>query len=228
LNSLKYRTATSKHSEWRKFFPLTRSELRTPLHQILAITQLLRSAMNDLADTSHQLSSNTLTTTQQIRDLLPFLDGIDTSGKTLHGIVDNILSFLDLKAKDNIMLSAQSPLLEAPHGATQSIEVMFKHLIYEAWEEDKRSRRANGQPMVNTETVHTPVTGRAGHRGCWRSLETVSRAPELANVRALSKIMSNAYKFVDSEGCVEIFVDDVPSLLPPEGCEDASDIGRPF
>jgi len=56
----------------------------------------------------------------------------------------------------------------------------------------------------------------------------VSRAPELANVRALSKIMSNAYKFVDSEGCVEIFVDDVPSLLPPEGCEDASDIGRPF
>jgi len=39
---------------------------------------------------------------------------------------------------------------------------------------------------------------------------------------ALAKILSNAYKFIDSEGCVEIYVDDVPCLLPPEGCEDVS------
>jgi len=140
---------------------LTLSELRTPLHQILAITQLLRSSMNDLAEVPHQLTLtniNCLTTTQQIRDLLPFLDAIDTSGKTLHGIVDNILSFLDLKANDNMIAasSVQNPspsLLNSPSGATQSLEVLFEELVHEAWDEDKRSRRANGQPLVNIETV---------------------------------------------------------------------------
>jgi hypothetical protein len=43
---------------------------------------------------------------------------------------------------------------------------------------------------------------------------------EPADGRALSKILANAYKFIDGEGVVEIYVDDVPSLLPPEGFED--------
>lgn len=127
-------------------------ELRTPLHQILAITQLLRSSMNDLADAPQQ-SNNTLTTMQQVRDLLPFLDAIDTSGKTLHGIVDNILSFLDLKAKENTLMPRTPGMLASPAGAPQSLEVMFEELMEEACEEDKRVRSAKGQPQSNVETI---------------------------------------------------------------------------
>lgn len=172
------------------------SELRTPLHQILAITQLLRSSMNDLADAPQQMPTTCLNTMQQIRDLLPFLDAIDTSGKTLHGIVDNILSFLDLKANDSMVMAPKPSLMNSPFGAAQSIEVMFEELVQEAWEEDKRSRRANGQPIVNIETVFEiipPLLGgwssvsdipadpshrRTGHGGQWRRAETVSRRHE--------------------------------------------------
>lgn len=196
------------------------SELRTPLHQILAITQLLRSSMIDLADADQQNTTiSSLTTTQQIRDLLPFLDAIDTSGKTLHGIVDNILSFLDLKAKDSSVSSVAPSLLNSPAGATQSIEVMFEELIHEASEEDRRSRSANGQPTSTIETVFEIIPPLLG--------EQVTEDSGGALRRALGKILSNAYKFIEgNEGCVEIYVDDVPDLLPPEGCEDVS--GRPL
>ena len=129
------------------------SELRTPLHQILAITQLLRSSLTELADTPNQPPSSALTTTQQIRDLLPFLDAIDTSGKTLRGIVDNILSFLDLKEQDSSVSNASPQLLNSPSGAAQSLEAMFEELINQSWEEDKRSRRVNGLELSNIETV---------------------------------------------------------------------------
>jgi signal transduction histidine kinase len=206
---------------WMYGCPLTFSELRTPLHQILAITQLLRSSMNDMADTPHALNTallnaSSLTTTQQIRDLLPFLDAIDTSGKTLHGIVDNILSFLDLKGKENMVSGASPSLLNSPSGVTQSLEVMFEELIHDACEEDKRSRRANGQPMCNIETVFEIIPPLLG--------EQVTEDAGGALRRAMSKILSNAYKFIEGEGCVEIYVDDVPDLLPPQGCEDVSSI----
>jgi hypothetical protein len=174
--------------------------------------------MNDLADTPQALNTSSLTTTEQIRDLLPFLDAIDTSGKTLHGIVDNILSFLDLKGKDN-MVSASSPsLLNSPSGVTQSLEVMFEEIIHDACDEDKRSRRANGQPMCHTETVFEIIPPLLG--------EQVTEDAGGALRRALSKILSNAYKFIEGEGCVQIFVDDVEDLLPPVGCEDVSDAER--
>lgn len=130
---------------------LTRSELRTPLHQILAITQLLRSSMVDLADAPRDCSSYQ-NSVQQIRDLLPILDAIDTSGKTLHGIVDNILSFLDLKARD--YLQPDSPrLFDSPSGGPRTLGSMFEEVIHEACEENERSRRATLQPLNSIETV---------------------------------------------------------------------------
>jgi signal transduction histidine kinase len=173
--------------------------------------------MIDLADTPVEKTAS-LTTTQQIRDLLPFLDAIDTSGKTLHGIVDNILSFLDLKGKDSMLSQSSPSLLNSPSGVTQSIEVMFEELIYDACEEDKRSRRANGQPASHVETVFEIIPPLLG--------EKVTEDAGGALRRALSKILSNAYKFIEGHGCVEIYVDDVPSLLPPEGCEDVRIIPR--
>lgn len=189
-------------------------ELRTPLHQILAITQLLRSQMTDLADTPTTQPSNSLTTMQQIRDLLPYLDAIDTSGKTLHGIVDNILSFLDLKGKDNMLTPSTPGLLTSPSGAAESIEVMFEELIEEACEEDKRVRTARGQPQSNVETIFEIIPPLLG--------EQVTEDAGGALRKALSKILSNAYKFIESQGCVEIYVDDVAHRRPPEGCEDLS------
>lgn len=170
--------------------------------------------MNDLAETPHSLNTSSLTTTQQIRDLLPFLDAIDTSGKTLHGIVDNILSFLDLKGKDNSVSPSVPSLLNSPAGAAQSLEVMFEELIHDACEEDKRSRQANGSPLCHTETVFEIIPPLLG--------EQITEDAGGALRRAMAKILSNAYKFIEGEGCVEIYVDDVPDLLPPEGCEDAS------
>jgi len=189
-------------------------ELRTPLHQILAITQLLRSQMNDLADTPSQQQQNSLTTMQQIRDLLPYLDAIDTSGRTLHGIVDNILSFLDLKGKDNMLMPTQPGLMSSPSGAQSSLEVMFEELIDEACGEDKRMRIAKGQPPSNVETIFEIIPPLLG--------EQVTEDAGGALRKALSKILSNAYKFIDSQGCVEIYVDDVAYRRPPEGCEDLS------
>lgn len=37
---------------------------------------------------------------------------------------------------------------------------------------------------------------------------------------ALLKILSNAYKFINGDGYVQITVDDIPSLLPPAGYDD--------
>ena len=178
--------------------------------------------MNDLADApqdNSNSSNSSLTTTQQIRDLLPFLDAIDTSGKTLHGIVDNILSFLDLKGKDDMISPTSPSLLNSPSGATRSIEVMFEELIHDACEEDKRSRIANGLSMCHTETVFEIIPPLLG--------EQVTEDTGGALRRAMSKILSNAYKFIDSEGCVQIYVDDVSDLLPPEGCEDVGHCQRP-
>ena len=189
-------------------------ELRTPLHQILAITQLLRSQMNDLADTPTHQPQNSLTTMQQVRDLLPYLDAIDTSGKTLHGIVDNILSFLDLKGKDNMLTPSQPGLMNSPSGAQTSLEVMFEELIDEACEEDKRTRIAKGQPPSNVETIFEIIPPLLG--------EQVTEDAGGALRKCIAKILSNAYKFIESQGCVEIYVDDVAFRRPPEGCEDLS------
>ena len=109
--------------------------------------------MSDLARIPEQPSSSSLTTNQQIRDLFPFLDAIETSGKTLHGILDNVLAFLDLKEKGNAVAGRDPGSLIAPSGTAQSLEVMFEELIQEACEEDKRSRTANGQPMTHIETI---------------------------------------------------------------------------
>ncbi|WVF68925.1 hypothetical protein IAT40_003699 [Kwoniella sp. CBS 6097] len=186
-------------------------ELRTPLHQILAITSLLRSSMTDLAEAPHH---DALTTNEQIRDLLPFLDAIDTSGKTLHGIVDNILSFLDLKSKESAQSTGGATLTNTPYRSKNSLEVMFEELVREAIDEDQQSRRANGQSIRHIETVFEIIPPLLG--------EQVAEDAGGALRRALSKVLANAYKFIDDHGCVEIYVDDVPDLLPPEGCEDIS------
>ena len=186
-------------------------ELRTPLHQILAVTQLLRSAMNDLADAPHQSLPGSLTTMEQVRDLLPLLDAIDTSGKTLHGIVDNILSFLDLKGKDNMVSPTTPSLINSPTGATQTLETMFEELIHEASEEDVRSRQANSQPLSHVETVFEILSPSLGHQ--------ITEDTGGALRRALSKILANAYKFIEGDGCVEIYLNDIEEECP-NGCEE--------
>ncbi|WWD04951.1 hypothetical protein V865_003022 [Kwoniella europaea PYCC6329] len=185
-------------------------ELRTPLHQILAVTQLLRSSMTDLAETPQ--SPTSLTSTEQVRDLLPFLDAIDTSGRTLHGIVDNILSFLDLKGKEASRSLGDTGLMTTPSGAQTSLEVLFEEIMQDAIEEDRRSRKANGQADCHIETIFEIIPPLLG--------EQVSEDAGGALRRALAKILANAYKFIEIDGCVEIYVDDVVDLLPPEGCED--------
>ncbi|WVQ96444.1 hypothetical protein IAU59_003549 [Kwoniella sp. CBS 9459] len=186
-------------------------ELRTPLHQILAITSWLRSSMTDLAEAPRH---DALTTNEQIRDLLPFLDAIDTSGKTLHGIVDNILSFLDLKSKESAQSTGGANLTNAPYRSKNSLEVMFEELVRDAIQEDQQTRRANGQPICHIETIFEIIPPLLG--------EQVAEDAGGALRRALAKVLANAYKFIDKDGCVEIYVDDVPDLLPPEGCEDIS------
>lgn len=130
--------------------------MRTPLHQILAITQLLRSAMIDLAE-APQSSGTYVNSVQQIRDLIPILDAIDTSGKTLHGIVDNILSFLDLKARDysspDAMLSPQRSMFDSPSSGMRTLVEMLEETVQEAHEENERSRRSALMPLNSIETI---------------------------------------------------------------------------
>ncbi|ORY25636.1 hypothetical protein BCR39DRAFT_600069 [Naematelia encephala] len=215
MAALAIRKVRSQEQSHITYSNLQAHELRTPLHQILAITQLLRSGMNDLANTPQDVMQDSLTTTQQLRDFLPFLDAIDTSGKILHGIVDNILSFLDLKAKEDMIAPGKSALLSSPTGAAQSIERMFEELIHEATEEDHQSRTTSGRAICYTETVFEIIPTFLG--------EEVTEDAGGALRKALSKILSNAYKFIDGqEGCVSIYVDDVLGLMPPEGYEDLS------
>lgn len=193
-------------------------ELRTPLHQILAITQLLRSSMSDLAEQPEGTSASprcTTTTLQQVRDLLPFLDAIDTSGKTLHGIVDNILTFLDLSARDNRYESAHTAhpgLMMSPAGAPQTLGAMLEELIHDANEEDRRGRIGSGQALGRIETVFEIIPRELG--------DAVTEDVGGALRRALSRVIHNAYRYIESQGCVEIYIDDVKCMLPPEGCED--------
>jgi signal transduction histidine kinase len=89
--------------------------------------------MLDLAETPPSCESY-VNSLQQIRDLVPILDAIDTSGKTLHGIVDNILSFLDLKAGNT---------LDAPSGGPKALVDMLEEVLLEAHEDNARSKRAS-------------------------------------------------------------------------------------
>lgn len=109
--------------------------------------------MLDLAETPPSCSSY-LNSVQQIRDLIPILDAIDTSGKTLHGIVDNILSFLDLKARDySTPDTPSSRIFDSPTGGARSLIVMLEDVIQEAHEENERSRRSALMPLNAIETV---------------------------------------------------------------------------
>ena len=112
--------------------------------------------MLDLAETP-QSSGSYLNSVQQIRDLIPILDAIDTSGKTLHGIVDNILSFLDLKARDysspDMLLSPARSVFDSPSGGAKTLLEMLEETIQEAHEENERSRRSAMMPLNMIETV---------------------------------------------------------------------------
>lgn len=194
-------------------------ELRTPLHQILAITQLLRSSMSDLAEGPVPSRDPGLNTLQQVRDLLPFLDAIDTSGATLHGIVENILTFLDLSAKDNRWGGAPgNPTVMSRTGAPQTLGNMLEELIHDAYEDDRRSRIGTGQALDHTETIFEIRSPDLG--------ELVTEDHGGALRRALARVIHNAYRFIDGPGCVEIYVDDVKSMLPPEGCEELATTRR--
>lgn len=199
-------------------------ELRTPLHQILTITHLLRSSMSDLADAPaqpHKTGSGCMTTLEQVRDLLPLLDAIDTSGKTLHGIVDNILTFLDLTGKDNLWDSSRAKhpaLFGHSSGAPQTLRAMLEELVTEAYDEDRRSRAGSGEQQGHIDTVLEFVPKDLG------DLVAEDRGGALR--RALGRLISNAYRYIDGPGCVEIYVDDIEGYLPPEGCEDLSSMRR--
>lgn len=110
--------------------------------------------MLDLAETPQNCTSYQ-NSVAQIRDLIPILDAIDTSGKTLHGIVDNILSFLDLKARDYNTPDATSPrnMFDGPTGGARSLVDMLEEVIQEAHEENERSRRSALLPLNTIETV---------------------------------------------------------------------------
>lgn len=107
--------------------------------------------MLDLADapTTGSTYTNSL---QQIRDLIPILDAIDTSGTTLHGIVDNILSFLDLRNKD--AASPGTPKINDKHNVPRkTLLEMLEEVIEQAHGENERSRRSAMQSVGDIETV---------------------------------------------------------------------------
>lgn len=112
--------------------------------------------MQDLANTPVSEETTVSTTTQQVRDLLPYLDAIDTAGRTLHDIIDNILSFLELRSKDNP--TDQNPSIPsvptAQHtGAPRSLEVMFEDVIQQVSEDQRQVRKLLGRKSGRIETV---------------------------------------------------------------------------
>lgn len=185
-------------------------ELRTPMHQIIATTQLLRSTMTEFAN----MPSPQQLGLQQVRDLLPYLDAIDTSGNVLSGIVDNILSFLDLRGKEGLQHGSAPNLISSPGGPAQSLEAMLEEVLLQAVEEDKKARQATGRPRSDIETVFEIIPPFLG--------EEVAEDSGGAFRRAMVKLLSNAYKFIDDVGCVEIYVDYVGDFKPPEDCEEVS------
>jgi hypothetical protein len=107
--------------------------------------------MLDLADAPSTGTGYT-NSLQQIRDLIPILDAIDTSGTTLHGIVDNILSFLDLRAKDSA--SPGTPKSIDKHNvARKTLLDMLEEVIEQAHGENERSRRSAMQSVGDIETI---------------------------------------------------------------------------
>jgi CheY-like chemotaxis protein len=187
-------------------------ELRTPLHQILAITQLLRSSISEFAEAPVTTRDTSLNTLQQVRDLLPLLDAIDTSGTTLHGIVENILTFLDLSTKDNRWSGVPgNPNVINRMGGPQTLTAMIEELIHAMSDDDKRGRFGSGQPTAQIETIFEIIPHGLG--------ENVTEDYGGALRRALARVIHNAYRYIDTRGCVQITVDNVKSMLPPEGCE---------
>ena len=165
--------------------------LKTPLHHILAITQILRSSITDLAEQQNR---------EQVRDLLPLMDAIDTSGTHLQGIVDNILSFLELKAMERISMSGKTDTYSADQPMTdQALGPMLEDIIAKAYDAEARARKARGESPGRVETIlHIASEDLA--------LGVVEDARGLLRA-ALAKLLANAYKAIADEGCVEIDVD---------------------
>lgn len=112
--------------------------------------------MQDLASAPISEETTVLTTTQQVRDLLPYLDAIDTSGRTLHEIIDNILSFLELRSRDN-PFTKDPTVLSVPAAqhvsSPRSLEVLFEDLIQKVCEDHRQSRKLLGRTGGRVETV---------------------------------------------------------------------------
>ena len=178
------------------------------MHQILATTQLLRSTMSDLAATPspEQLGL------QQVGDFLPYLDAIDTSGRVLNGIVDNILSFLDLRGGENLQHGLAPNLIDSPSGPAQPLEMMLDQVIRQVIAEDRRGRSSIGRPLGDIEAVleiNPPQLGR-----------DVTEDTGGAMRNAVSKLLSNAFKFIEDVGCVEIHVDLAEDIGLPDDVEE--------
>ena len=175
--------------------------LKTPLHQILTVTQVLRSAMGDLAGGRIALRSTTAHTdgrsAEQIRDLLPYLDAIDTSGNHLHAIVDNILSFLELKGMERVS-GPESGMDISLNGdsATQSLNAMLQSTAVKAYDAETRARRSRGDQVGRIETVF--------HAEPEELAQRVMEDSRGLMKASLAKIIANAYKAITGTGCVEI------------------------
>jgi hypothetical protein len=152
---------------------------------------------------------------QQARDLLPMLDAIEISSRTLHGIIENILSFLDLKGQDNMLATSTSGMLTSPPASAVSIEVMFEVLIEEACEEDKGVRTARGQLQSSVENIFAIVPALQGEQFHRRRGKCTAN-----NFNARS--CQTPTNLIELQGYVEITVDDVTCHHPSETCEDLS------
>lgn len=183
-------------------------ELRTPIHQIKNIATLVKSSLTEGCSDS-----------QQYQQLMAAMKDIEMASQRLEMVTNNVLSYFEVQSSadgpSEKSQQARESLAAQQHHATRSLEIMFTDLIEAMVSTDMAARQQQDEsaPPPEIEIILEIVPPFLG--------ETVEEDSEGNLARAVGNIISNALAFIDKpQGYVHIVVDDIPSLLPPQGYSD--------
>ncbi|KAJ9112572.1 hypothetical protein QFC19_000589 [Naganishia cerealis] len=176
-------------------------ELRTPIHQIQNLASVLKSSLTD-NNTVHKL------------EFEEGLENIENASIQLEAVIRNILSYFELES-DFSPAKVRWEAFGLEKQAPRSLEATLNDIVTSLITRDIKHRANNAERASDIEVVLEIVPPFLG--------DTIQEDISGNFARAIGNIMQNALSYIeDAEGYVFILVDDVPSLLPPQGFSDIS------
>ncbi|KAJ9107616.1 hypothetical protein QFC21_001075 [Naganishia friedmannii] len=176
-------------------------ELRTPIHQIQNMTSVLKSS---LAENS----------AMQKLEMKEGLEDIENASIQLEAVMRNILSYFELES-DFSPAQVRWEAFAIEQQAPRTLEQTLNDVLLSLVTRDTKQRENNARRTPDIEVILEIVPPFLG--------DTLQEDIAGNFARSIGNIVQNALAYIeDAEGYVLIVVDDIPSLLPPQGFCDIS------